>query len=104
MTNTVPHPAPRHRSVRHPTARAIVPARVPRASGERVPVKQGTRGQPRTGHGLVTGRQDGVGGPALERTYIRGSRDGRASRSGSSAETHTETPRRRSAPRPRRDR
>ena len=68
MENTVPHPAPRHRSVRHPTARAIALARVPRAPGEGgVPVERGAHGHQRTGHGSVTGSQDGVCGPAQER-------------------------------------
>ena len=67
MENTVPHPAPRHRSVCHPTARAIAPARVPRAPGEGVPVDRGARDHQRTGHGSVTGSQDGVCGPAQER-------------------------------------
>ena len=67
MENTALHPAPRHRSVRHPTARAIVPARVPRAHGEGVPVERGAHGHQRTGHGPVTGSQDGVCGPGQER-------------------------------------
>ena len=56
-----------NRSVCHPPARAIAPARVPRAPGEGVPVDRGARGHQRTGHGAVTGNQDGVGGPAPAR-------------------------------------
>ena len=69
MENPVPHP--QHRSVCHPTARAIAPVRVPRAPGEGVPVERGARGHQRTGHGPGTGRQDGVCGPAQARARLR---------------------------------
>ena len=77
MENTVPHPAPRHRTVRHPPVLAIAPARGPRAPGEGVSGERGARGHQRTGHRPVTRRQDGGGGPAHARTDTRGTR-GRA--------------------------
>ena len=75
MQNPVPHP--RHRSVCHPAVLAIAPARVPHAPGEDVPVdRRAARGPQRTGHGQGTGRQDGVCGPAPERTGTREPRTG----------------------------
>ena len=56
--------------MRYPTVLAIALARVPRAHGG-VAVERGARGHQRTGHGQVTGRQDGVCGPAQERTCTR---------------------------------
>ena len=84
MENTTPHPTPRHRSVRHSPALAIAPVRGPRAHGRRGLVERGARGPqrtPRTGHGPLTGSQDGGRGPAQGRTCHRGPRDGRVSRS-----------------------
>ena len=68
MENTAPHPTPRHRSVRHPVALAIAPARGPRQQwGRGASGIWGARGPQRTGHGSETGRQAGGCGPALAR-------------------------------------